>query len=148
MEAKKCAERLYSWMRNSANIQELVKFSDNLVELLKECIPSASKLSSNNRTKMWEKLFKLQTSNKFKIQLLINSNAGICVLFYQRVTDLVVEKLIFNLFEVIDSEEKEEHKCTETSLTYEERNAIKYAVGHVIRNLRKKIEKICTPSKG
>ena len=94
MEAKKCAERLYSWMRNSANIKELVKFSDNLVELLKECIPNASKLSSNNRTKIWEKLFKLQTSNEFKIQwnnILVNSNAGICVLFYQRVTDLVVE---------------------------------------------------------
>ena len=48
---------------------------------------------------------------------------------------------------MIDSEEKEECKCTETSLTYEERNAIKYAAGYVIRNLRKKLKRSAHPLK-
>ena len=48
---------------------------------------------------------------------------------------------------MIDSEEKEERKCTETSLTYEERNAIKYAAGYVIRNLRKTLKRSAHPLK-
>ena len=41
----------------------------------------------------------------------------------------------------------EEQECTETSLTYEERNALKYAAGYVIRNLRKRLTRSAHPLK-
>lgn len=64
------------------------------------------------------------------------------MLFYQHVTDIVVEKLILDSFQVIEGQE-----CTETSLTYEERNALKYAAGYVIRNLRKRLKRSADPLK-
>ena len=71
---------------------------------------------------MWENLFKFQTSSGFKAlwdNILSVSKAGNNVLCYQRITDIIVEKMIFGRFQVVG-----EQQYDEDALTYEERNAI------------------------
>ena len=98
-------------------------FCKQLMKLLESYLPGRrSKLSSKSRAKMWEKLFKIQTSSEFKSlwgNILSHSNSGSNVLCYQRITDVIVEKMISSRFQVTG-----EQQCDEITLTYEEKNAI------------------------
>ena len=96
--ARKCAEKLYNWVKDSTNGTEFQMFCKQLMKLLESCLPGChSKLSSKSCAKMWEKLFKIQTSSEFKSlwdNILSHSNADSNILCYQRITDVIVEKMI------------------------------------------------------
>jgi len=96
--ARKCAEKLYTWIKDSTNGTEFQMFCKQLMKLLESCLPGChSKLSSKSCAKMWEKLFKIQTSSEFKSlwdNILSHSNADSNILCYQRITDVIVEKMI------------------------------------------------------
>ena len=89
---------------------------------------------------MWENYHKLRSSRPYKdlwATLLRRSIATeACPIFYQFVTDAIMEELIKHHFSV-EVVEKEH----EASLDYEERNALRYTAGYVIRSLTKKLQR-------
>ena len=64
-------------------------------------------------------------------------------LFYQRVSDLILEELITEQYSVAQV-----HQPIIPPLTFEEANALRYVSGYVCNKLRKKIMKSKLPSKG
>ena len=94
---------------------------------------------------MWECYYKLHSSKEFVtrwaqfLQASVGTEA--CLIFYQFVTDTIMEVLIKEHFplEVTCSEQKL------ASLRYEEVNTLRYTAGYVIWALRWKIEQSAHP---
>ena len=97
---------------------------------------------------MWEHFFKLRSSEQFKTKwrVFLKENIGCCEacpIFFQFVTDYIMERLIKQNYPVhLDTSPSEMEAA---SLTYEEVNALRYTAGYVIRSLQKKIERSANP---
>lgn len=101
------------------------------------------------RERMWEAYHKLRTSHVFKTKwvdfLKVFAPIGPCPIFYQYVTDRVFKDMVLEHFQV--NAETGNRAYTETGLTYEEVNALRYSAGYVPRALRKKLERGSHPLK-
>ena len=143
-KALKSAERLLEWLSDAENKEAASIFASNFIGSLKSCFSTYRKARSG-REQMWECYYKLRSSERFVtrwaqfLQASVGTEA--CPIFYQFVTDSIMEVLIKEHFplEVACSEQKL------ASLDYEEVNALRYTAGYVIRALRRKIERSAHP---
>ena len=130
----KCVLR---WCEEDANIEELKYFADRLVHLLKTCFqPGAS--CSKERGKMWGLLHEVQNSPKYKTLwsgFLKSQRLEADPIFYQYVGDQLFKSFL-----------KKQCVCerrpplADESLSYEEKNVIRYTAGYIPRALKKKID--------
>ena len=138
--AVRTAEMLLEWLSDTANELPSTAFASSFVDSLNTCFqPFTVKTVRSGREKMWENYYKLRSSDNFKTKwtTFLNDSVGsvACPIFYQYVTDCIMEVLIKQYFPVDTTSEPDV-----ASLTYEEANALRYTAGYVIRALRKKIE--------
>ena len=97
---------------------------------------------------MWEGFFKLRSLQAFKdlwAKFLCYSIRcePACPIFFQFITDAVMEELIRHHFPAKETSQK----TTEASLDYEERNALHYTAGYIVRALERKIQQSAHPLK-
>lgn len=140
--AAKCANTLLQWILDNQQSETHLKFCNDLVKLLMQSLPSASKLSKRERAKLWGKLFELQVSPEFtKLweDFFHTSNIEGNVLFYQHVSDLVAESIIQTHYKIPQITVLEVH--TTVTLTYQENNALRYAAEYIPRALEKQLRK-------
>ena len=109
-------------------------FASNFIGSLNSCF-STYRTARSAREQMWERYYKLRSSEGFVtrwaefLQASVGSEA--CPIFYQFVTDSIMEVLIKEHFPI-------EMACSEqklASLDFEEANALRYTAGYVIRAL-------------
>ena len=133
-KALKCAERLLEWLSEPENKEAASVFGSNFIGSLNSCF-STYCTTRSARQQMWERYYKLRSSEGFVtrwaefLQASVGSEA--CPIFYQFLTDSIMEVLIKEHFpiEMAYSERKL------ASLDYEEANALRYTAGYVIRTL-------------
>ena len=137
--ARETAEKLLEWSGDSKNKPAWRTFEERLICSLKRCF-QAHRSIRTRRERMWEYYHKLRSSTSFKemwTTLLQQSIASeLCPIFYQFVTDTIMEELIKHHFPVEVFER--EH---EASLDYEELNALRYTAGYVVRSLTQKLQR-------
>ena len=126
-------------------------FADQLVSDLRGCF-HASKSTRVRREIMWEKYYKLRLSDEYTqrwMQFLDSSiSAQACTIFFQYVTDKIMDKLIKEHFTLPPSSSSTA-SCSRSPapLEYNDRNALQYTVGAVVRALQKKVKKGAHPLK-
>ena len=147
-EAYYHAVKLREWCSDPSQLPAtFTTFATQLVHELMSCFPATSLAQTAAREKMWSKYHELRTSADFhsKWKRLVKEGIGCepTPILYQYITDKAFERLI------------EEH-CTlpnksiclqKPTLTYEERNALRYAAGYIPKALHKKIERSSHPIK-
>ena len=147
--ARAIASSVLQWCDDPCNLPMLTAFSQELLQLLQECLSMQQLPHQVKRERMWEAYHKLRTSEVFKIKWVVflkNLAAiGPCPIFYQYVTDQVFKDMILQHFQVNTETGNGAH--SETGLTYEEVNALRYSAGYVPRALRKKLERGSHPLK-
>ena len=145
-EAVGCAEKLLEWISQSENESSANKFSSQLLTDLKSCF-HASKSVRVQREMMWQNYYKLRSSNEYVDAWKNFLHEAIKVkaspIFFQFVTDKLMEKLIKDHFTLVPSV----HITIPASLDYLDKNAIRYTAGSVIRSLQKKVDRSLHPLK-
>lgn len=95
---------------------------------------------------MWENLFKLRASEKFKAcwSSFLFESIGVpaCPIFFQYVVDCMFTVLIKQLYHFDKAGEN-----IDVQLNYEEKNALRYTAGYVIKTLIKKLKHSAHPLK-
>ena len=140
--AVRCAKEFLEWL--SVNPESAVVFEYNLVHLLRGCFRTYRSVQVG-REKMWESFYKLTSSDSFGDmwkRLLIANNIEPTPIFYQYITDTIMNTIIKEKFPVKLAAAKEIK-----SLDYEELNAVRYVAGYVIRALTKKLLRSAHPLK-
>ena len=140
--AVKCAKGFLEWL--TVNPISAVVFERNILHKLEGCFRTYRSVQVG-REKMWESFYKLTASDSFgKMwkQLLISINIEPTPIFYQYVTDRLMNTLIKEKFPVKPVADKEIK-----SLDYEELNAVRYVAGYVLRALTKKMLRSAHPLK-
>lgn len=139
-----CAEQFLEWM--DTNKEESKAIASSLVSNLRGCFHK-SKSTRVARDRMWEKFYKFRSSDgykKFWKEILSDSiSHKACPIFYQYVTDKVMESLITFQFP-LGLEASQESPM---ELDYEEMSALRYTVGSVMRSLQTKVKKSAHPLK-
>ena len=133
---------LLEW--NSENKEAWISFSESLVSKLSTCFEKKEIVLhriGKQRELMWSRFHQLRTQRQSEqsitnlwTTLLKNADCEVDPIFYQFVTDSVMELLINIRYPVAPSS-----TSAEVSLDHPEENAIRYIVGYSIRSLRKKI---------
>ncbi len=158
VNARELAHKFEAWlMEDRKNRLTLDKFAEELIIMLKACLPKdlLTRKSKKIREKMWEEYYKLRSSTGFTAfwkELLMPLEANPTPIFYQFVTDKVMEDLIKVHFVFNDDKGLAEetstaidHDTADTTssagLDYEERNALRYTAGYVLKSLLKKMER-------
>ena len=147
--ARDSAEKLLEWSAEQQNKTAWAAFAEELVRCLNCCFcESRSGCMRSTRERMWESFFKLRSSQAFKdlwAKFLRDSIRcePACPIFFQFITDAIMEELIRDHFPAVESSQK----TTKASLDYEERNALRYTAGYVVRDLEKKIRRSAHPLK-
>ena len=147
MKARELAETVEQWRNEDDNIATWNNFAGDLVTLLRTCFPKAvppKNKCKSTRERMWEQYYKLRSSDKFiqlwkKLFECIKPAQTQSPIFWQFVTQKVMEDLIKEEYKCI--EDREMKKLDETSLDYQERNALRYTVGYVLNSLLKKLQR-------
>lgn len=148
-EARKTAEKLLEW--SSENKAAWYEFAHKLITSLLGCFETHTNLSriKKQREKMWEKFHKMRSSESFTLDWdsFLTKKAAVCVeacpIFYQFITDSLMEELIKLRFPVavIQSRTKE------VSIDYQEKNGARYSAGYIIRSLKKKLARSARKNK-
>lgn len=96
---------------------------------------------------MWEKYFKLRSSDAYVTMWTVFLHESISVkaspIFFQLVTDQIMEKLIKEHFPVASTV----YSNNPTPPDYLDKNTLRYTVGSVVRSLQKKVERGAHPLK-
>ena len=146
LKARKCALAILSWMHS--NQASAVVFACNLIQCLESCFQPCKSLRSG-REHMWESYYKFRSSERF-VEVwswAINESGGDpTAIYYQFVTDAIMEELIKQHFP-IKSEELESRHDRSGSLDHEEVNALRYCAGYVIRAVKDKLKRSANPIK-
>ena len=94
---------------------------------------------------MWGVFHRLRTSEVFighwKNFLKETISVNACPIFFQHLTSTIFMDMVRQEFPVVEAEPPRQE---EQALSYEERNALRYAAGYVPRHLKKHLQKICT----
>lgn len=142
--AYKSAEKLLDWSLEAEHRAAVTTFADVLIGSLKGCF-QAYRTVRVGREHMWERYYKLRSSEAFKARWakLLRESIGTeaCPIFYQFVTDAIMEELIKQHFPVEVAQSEKDLP----PLDYEETNALRFTAGYIIRALRKKIERSAHP---
>ncbi len=142
------AERLLKWVE--CNKVEGAAFASTLVTSIRMCCShSRAVLCHTLKEKMWEKYYKLCSSEDFRTSWtqFIQSSIGFLgnPIYYQFVTKAILEEIIKIQFPVIHSYSP--NATEQVSLDFQERNALRYVGGYLLRSLKTKISKSANPLK-
>ena len=144
----KTAQELLQWMVPESNAARAEVFVTSVVQKLDRAFQHAVSLHSQaSREKMWAMYHHIRTSQEYKTiwtTFLQESGTSLLLIFYQSVTDKIFQKRLKFHTPVPCSSGQE---CDETTLTYEEENAIRYAAGYVLSSARKSILKSAAQQK-
>ena len=136
--ALESASILLSWSEEHES--HFNSFATELVASLQTCFLPSTKSSKWRKEKMWGMYHTTRTSGDFKVLWTEFLNRSIShtpsPTFYQYVTDHLFKKLITINF---PTDEQSSGKKT-ISLTFEERNALRFVAGYVCRKVRNKLE--------
>ena len=101
--AYKSAEKLLDWSLEAEHRAAVTTFANVLIGSLKGCF-QAYQTVRVGREHMWERYYKLRSSESFKARWakLLQESIGteVCPIFYQFVTDAIMEELIKQHFPV------------------------------------------------
>lgn len=137
--ARSCAEALLSY--TTTNTEICNAFADVLIERLEKCFQNKSRSVRIQRERLCENLFKLRSSETHKQMwstfLLKTINFRACPIFYQAITDQIIEELTKVHFPIPSSSQS---TAIVPDLDIIELNAIRYMAGYVVQSLKKKVE--------
>ena len=121
---------------------EVSDFSSTMIHDVERCLRHPREVKFHTlKEKMWEKYFKLRASDPFRsvranfLQKSIGINS--CPIFYQYVTDTLMESLIK---EALVGHEAKKEDTVATYLDCEEYNALHYTAQFVLRSLAKTLD--------
>ena len=137
-----CAHKLQQYELVPQNKKTVSDFCNYLLIHLQDCLKHPRKVKCRTlRERIWERYYKFRSSDEFKVMWreFLQKTIGFeaCPIFYQYITDKILETLLKNSFKVQDVSSKEQP----LSLDFEEANALRYTAGYVIRSLAKKINR-------
>ena len=96
-KALKSAERLLEWLSDAENKEAASIFASNFIGSLNSCF-STYRTARSGREQMWERYYKLRSSERFVTRWtqFLEASVGTeaCPIFYQFVTDSIMEVLI------------------------------------------------------
>ena len=124
-------------------------FASKLVENIKKCCSHPKAVTCHKfKERMWEKFFKLCSTDDFKhmwkkfIQTSIGFDGS--PIFYQYVTREILDDTIRKQLPIAYMQQD---ASFQKPLDFEEANALLYCGGYIIRSLKKKMEKSACPLK-
>jgi hypothetical protein len=142
--ASLCAQRLMRLQDRSV----VAVFSRDLLASLRSCFhhPQKKLKCRYFRERIWESYYKLCASDEFrgKWKDFLGKTIGFsaCPIFYEYITNELMDKILFNHFKVSSQTELADDQLSSTShLDYEDMNSLYFTAGYVIRSLTKKISK-------
>ena len=139
-DAVKTAEQLLEWSSQPENNNVFEPFSCELVEELDCCFRVDCRNLQSRQELMWKNLFKLGSSPCFRSKWsgFLSSSSGVSAspIFYQFVVDSVFNSLLKQHHQI----DMPEERGMEASLSYEEKNALRYSAGYVTRALKNKFK--------
>ena len=148
-DAIRTSELLLEWMTDEDKRGIVGCFVEELYKELKKCFEGPSGTCRVMRERMWRKYHEFRSSGEFKSmwkRLFENDFGGkLCPIFYQYVTNAVMEALIKEQFPTLEDSTTIEEPAP--SLDDEEKSALRYVAGYVIRAVVKKIERSSHPEK-
>ena len=118
MDARSCAESFMEWISKHDNLLSATEFAKQLASSLCGCF-STSKSARISREKMWESYYKLCSSDEFKDKWVKIIGSKATPIFYQFITDKMMEALIKCHYTV----EQSAAVTPVTPLDYKEMNA-------------------------
>ena len=137
-EARSCASRLLSWIKDESHKEDFETFSTELCTKLEPILTGRATLSAN-RDKMWRDFFILRSSDEFVTRwktFLRASELSETPVFYQHVTDLVFRALLKQYCARATAGARESISISPT-----EANALRYAAGYVCRTISGRLRK-------
>ena len=136
-ESTKC---VLTW--SADNKDNFSTFALELEETLSPCFSTTCKKVTTTREKMWEKYYKIRSTDEFKAKwkrFLHLSGAVASPTLYQHITDLVFNHLIKKHFTTSHTQPTQSDSIP--PLDYNERNAIRYISGYLTRSVYHKLNK-------
>ena len=140
------AKELSEWMSNPENIPATVAFSEQLTTSLQLAI-AKHPVNRCEREKVWGSFHKLRCSEAFKAEwegfLHRSTTIRPDPTFYQYVVGVIFKQILKLHCQIVGSARTQE----DCHLSYEDKNAVRYAAGYVPRALAKKLRKSAHPLK-
>ena len=123
------AGQLLDWCLLTQNQEVVATFADHLTTMLGHCLSVQCSSEAVRKERMWSKYHSSCTSEQFKQEwkYFLNKSVQPVLLptFYQHLTDLIFKSMVKSNFH-----QSSIPKATiEVSLTYEEKNALRYTAG-------------------
>ena len=143
----KTATDLFKWMQ--FHQKESVLFESNLIKNFQQCLPGDPSMVKVLKNKMWSKYHILRTSSKYTsdwrnfINPIHSDIATECMLI-QFIGHYVFKEIVKRHFTVSLSQKT---STSDFSMSYEEKNALRYSAGYVTRSVKKEIAKSSHPLK-
>ena len=138
------ATTILKWNECSGNAARVASFSKALVRHLNNCLPAKP-----DREKLWRNFQTFRISkdhfmlwNNFLKESIKSVNKGSAI-FLQYVTTHIYKQLINKQF----ATPAIVHQKTACTLSYEEKNALRYAAGYIPRNLMSKLKRYACHNK-
>ena len=146
IRAQLCAERMLKWISEHEDVAD--SFATNLIKSVQSCCEHNAVVTCRTmKERMWEKYFKLCSSDGFRSLWtdFLMSSIGFhsCSIFSQFVTDFIMETIIKDQFPV----ELANCENSVASLDFEESNALRYTAGYILQSLSKKVARSANPLK-
>ena len=147
-EVLQTAAVVEKWCKEVENTTEVNAFEEKLVKSFDSCFSYTGKVYKKQRETMWSSYHSLRSSKVYETlwsDFLLNKVgvSEVSVIFCQYVGDYVLKELAKIHFPLSETEKVVDHE----TLTYEERNGLRYAAGYVPRSLKKKLAKSANPHK-
>ena len=137
-EVLKTAAVVDKWCKEVGNGTEADAFEEKLVKSFDSCFSYSGKVYKKQRETMWSSYHSLRCSKTYETlwtDFLLNKVgvSEVSVIFCQSVGDYVLKELAKIHFPLSETEKVANYE----SLTYEEKNGLRYAAGYVPRSLKK-----------
>ena len=129
--------KFQKWLEAVENQEKAEAFSSSLFSTLDMCFDPQLTLRAREE-RMWGKFHQLRCSHQFSCLwntfLMEALQVDPCQIFSQYLTDKFFREMIFLHFFL---KKKQEQEHGEEALSYNEKNALRYTAGYVIRHLKK-----------
>ena len=152
VEARKIAGQLLLWCKDKANVEAMTTFVDGLFEMYKRCITCNRRIShSTHLERVWgsyhqERCSVTHRKNWCQFLELSLHYTNDCPIFYQYITDFIFKKAMKEEYFHIDSIADQQPSETQ-SLSYDEKNCLRYVAGSLFRAVKKKVARSALPIK-
>lgn len=141
-----CATRVLVWLEDLGNATKFQEFSETLVAKLKKCFKASGSFKRKKEC-MWSSFHQLAITTEYKQEwkefFRMSFHVNPPISFVQFITDRVFKELVKMEFSIVHPNSSDRTK----PLTFEERNALRYVAGYILRKIRMKLETSSLPHK-